>query len=78
MGFTHMPDLRAPCSGVNDQTTACFGKGQVSDFDGLVSNEPVTESSMTTNTVDGSSSSSYGGTQMWSQLLDDPIFNDIV
>lgn len=40
---------------------------------------PVTETSIT-NTVDGcSASSSYGGAaQMWSELLDDPIFHEII
>ncbi|KAI3462076.1 hypothetical protein Pfo_018739 [Paulownia fortunei] len=37
---------------------------------------PVTETSFT-NTVDACSTSSYGGAQMWSELLDDPIFHEI-
>ncbi|KAK6125775.1 hypothetical protein DH2020_040482 [Rehmannia glutinosa] len=71
--FSHLPDLQAP-SGANNNIETCLSK------DSGVINPwmPVTESSMNiTNTGDACSSSSYGGDQMWSQLLDDPLFNEI-
>ncbi|KAI3451160.1 hypothetical protein Pfo_007825 [Paulownia fortunei] len=37
---------------------------------------PLTETSIT-NTGDACSTSSYGGSQMWSELLDDPLFHEI-
>ncbi|KAL0431930.1 UNVERIFIED_CONTAM: Transcription factor [Sesamum radiatum] len=99
--FSHLPDLQAPCSVINDQSSLSKcgggGVGQGSDF-GAVENSPgssspwlirqnlspsppsaaapVTENSIT-NTVDACSTSSYGGAQMWSDLLDDPIFHEI-
>ncbi|KAK4430566.1 Transcription factor [Sesamum alatum] len=97
--FSHLPDLQAPCSVVNDQSSLSKGGGvghQGSDF-GAMENSPgssspwlrqnlspsppsaaapLTENSIT-NTVDACSTSSYGGAQMWSDLLDDPIFHEI-
>nr|AGN52076.1 MYB-related transcription factor [Salvia miltiorrhiza]AGN52186.1 MYB-related transcription factor [Salvia miltiorrhiza] len=82
--FAHLPDLQAaPCSGVMPQG---------SDFAGVLpqgENSPPSSSpwlqqtlspssSIISNTVDACSASSYGGAaQMWSELLDDPIFHDI-
>ncbi|KAK6150404.1 hypothetical protein DH2020_015336 [Rehmannia glutinosa] len=71
--FSHLPDLQAP-SGANNNIETCLSK------DSGVINPwmPVSESSMNiTNTGDACSSSSYGGDQIWSQLLDDPLFNEI-
>ncbi|KAG8373379.1 hypothetical protein BUALT_Bualt11G0018100 [Buddleja alternifolia] len=84
--FSHLPDLQAvnqSCSTLSKGATA-----QGSDFDlGMnwpnlspsppsVAVAPMTETSVT-NTVDACSTSSFGGAQMWSELLDDPIFHDI-
>ncbi|XP_011097564.1 transcription factor MYB39-like [Sesamum indicum] len=98
--FSHLPDLQAPCSVINDQSSLSKcggGVGQGSDFCAVENSPgssspwlirqnlspsppsaaaPVTENSIT-NTVDACSTSSYGGAQMWSDLLDDPIFHEI-
>ncbi|KAK4411679.1 Transcription factor [Sesamum angolense] len=96
--FSHLPDLQAPCSGINDQSSLSkCGGGVGSDFCAVENSPgssspwlirqnlspsppsaaaPVTENSIT-NAVDACSTSSYGAAQMWSDLLDDPIFHEI-
>ncbi|KAK6150415.1 hypothetical protein DH2020_015347 [Rehmannia glutinosa] len=70
--FSHLPDLQAPSGANNIETCLSKDSGVINSW------MPVTKSSMNiTNTGDACSSSSYGGDQMWSQLLDDPLFNEI-
>nr|AGN52111.1 MYB-related transcription factor [Salvia miltiorrhiza]AGN52221.1 MYB-related transcription factor [Salvia miltiorrhiza] len=63
LAFAHMPDLTAA------EPDASWMA-------------PLTETSITntntnTNTGDACSTSSYGGAQIWSELLDDPFFQEI-
>ncbi|XP_011090566.1 transcription factor MYB39-like [Sesamum indicum] len=84
--FAHLPNLQTAC---DIQASECAtGKNLAAgpspsspwqmpeDISPLAAAAPVTETSIT-NTGDVCSSSSYGGNQMWSELLDDPLFNEI-
>ncbi|EYU23975.1 hypothetical protein MIMGU_mgv1a023679mg, partial [Erythranthe guttata] len=83
MGFSHLPDLEVyDFGGLISHGENSAGS---SSSEWLRQNLPppaadpvVAESDSFTNVVDGCSASSYeGGGQMWSELLDDPIFHDI-
>ncbi|KAL8034218.1 hypothetical protein ABFX02_12G012900 [Erythranthe guttata] len=84
MGFSHLPDLEVyDFGGLISHGENSAGS---SSSEWLRQNLPpppaaapvVAESNSFTNVVDGCSASSYeGGGQMWSELLDDPIFHDI-
>lgn len=75
----HLPDLQAPCS----MQTSPAGSSpwlppNLSTSPSTTTVVPVTEAnSVATNSGDACSSSSFGGAQMWSELLDDPFFHDI-
>ncbi|EYU31002.1 hypothetical protein ABFS82_08G225500 [Erythranthe guttata] len=79
--FSHLPDLQ------DFQTSFC-GQGENSNSPSspwmlpdlsASAAAPPTETSMTNITAGGDacSTSSYGGAQMWSELLDDPLFHEI-
>ncbi|KAL0307391.1 UNVERIFIED_CONTAM: Transcription factor [Sesamum calycinum] len=84
--FAHLPDLRTACDVQASEYAA--GKNSAArpspsspwqmpeDISPPAAAAPVTETSIT-NTGDVCSSSSYGGNQMWSELLDDPLFHEI-
>ncbi|KAK4417138.1 Transcription factor [Sesamum alatum] len=82
--FAHLPDLQTACDVQASEYAA--GKNTAAgpsspwklpeDISPPDAAAPVTETSMT-NTGDVCSSSSYGGNQMWSELLDDPLFHEI-
>ncbi|KAL0378574.1 UNVERIFIED_CONTAM: Transcription factor [Sesamum radiatum] len=83
--FAHLPDLQTAC---DVQASEYAGKNSAAgpspsspwqmpeDISPPAAVAPVTETSIT-NTGDVCSSSSYGGNQMWSELLDDPLFHEI-
>ncbi|PIN11880.1 Transcription factor, Myb superfamily [Handroanthus impetiginosus] len=79
VAFSHMPDLQAPCGG--DQSKV----GGLDNHEGCSSGwlqqdlSPEQPQTAAPVTESGISTSSYGGSaQMWSELLDDPIFHEII
>lgn len=91
--FSHLPDLQAPAAAVgnclsktamargSDQYGAVLSQGDNSP-DGssspwVAAPPPLTTETSITNTGDACSTSSYGGAQMWSELLDDPFFHEM-
>ncbi|KAL8472122.1 hypothetical protein ACS0TY_029375 [Phlomoides rotata] len=76
--FSHLPELQAPVGAVDQN---CFSKGAVEYNSPDGSSSPWLAASEAapprTETGDACSTSSYGGAQMWSELLDDPLFHDI-
>lgn len=85
--FSHLPDLHPPALGKPAMATGCDQYLSHGDNSPDGSSSPwvappppppltLTETSIT-NTGDACSTSSYGGAQMWSELLDDPFFHEI-
>ncbi|KAL1568054.1 transcription factor MYB92-like [Salvia divinorum] len=85
--FAHLPDLQAaPCSGAEfggvlgqlENSPPSSSPWMQQSLSASPVAAPVAESSVIDNAVDVCGASSYGGAaQMWSELLDDPIFLDI-
>ncbi|GER26881.1 myb domain protein 93 [Striga asiatica] len=67
--FSHLPDLRVEAPSVKDEMTW--------QPENVVVPPLVVEGSYS-NGGDACSTSSYGGAQLWSELLDDPFFHEIV
>ncbi|KAK4485933.1 hypothetical protein RD792_008584 [Penstemon davidsonii] len=70
--FSHLPDLQIPSSQWMQPNMSASPPVNAA---ATASAAPATESSVR-NAGDACSTSSYGGAQMWSDLLDDPIFHD--
>ncbi|CAA0838166.1 myb domain protein 93 [Striga hermonthica] len=72
IAFSHLPDLRVEAPSVKDSMT-----WQTENVSPVVVPVAVAESSYS-NGGDACSTSSYGAAQLWSELLDDPFFHEIV
>ncbi|PIN26774.1 Transcription factor, Myb superfamily [Handroanthus impetiginosus] len=77
--FSHLPDLQTinqSCSSKEEAPMVQGSPWMQPSPPSPAAPVPVTENSLS-NTGDACSTSSYGGTQMWSELLDDPLFHEI-